>query len=228
MVNSVGGGVMTQAHNVNDDIVDNHEPMVDLINQDDIVFGPSPEVPNNTDYTKLRKTVYEKLKQAQALLPSGLRFCLYEGYRSLQLQQMLFDGRYEKVKACFPDWSPLEIFNETTRLVSPVIHFNGSKNIPPHSTGGAVDIYLIDKAGNPVDMGILVKDWMDDIDGSLSLTASDKITPEAKKNRKIMGDALAAVGFVNFSNEYWHWSYGDRLWALLKNEAHAIYGSYTA
>jgi D-alanyl-D-alanine dipeptidase len=70
-------------------IIDNSEPMVDLSKQKEIVYGPSPEIPNNTDYTKLRKTVYEKLKHAQTLLPKGLHFCLYEGYRSIQLQKKL-------------------------------------------------------------------------------------------------------------------------------------------
>lgn len=55
-----------------------------------LAYGPSPEVPNNTDYTKLRKTVYEKLTQAQKLLPAALHFCLYEGYRSLNLQKNTF------------------------------------------------------------------------------------------------------------------------------------------
>ena len=61
-------------------VLDNHEPMVDLKNQKDIVLGPSPEIPNNTDYTMMRKTVYEKLLQAQKSLPNALRFCLYECY----------------------------------------------------------------------------------------------------------------------------------------------------
>ena len=65
--------------------IDNHEPMINLKNQRTIAYGPSPEIPNNMDYTYLRKTVYEKLVKAQTLLPKGLHFCLYEGYRSLHL-----------------------------------------------------------------------------------------------------------------------------------------------
>lgn len=206
-------------------IHDNHEPMVDLKNQNAIGYGPSPEIPNNTDYTKIRKTVYEKLKQAQALLPKGLYFRIYEGYRSLALQKMLFDNRFEKIQKQHPDWSCNQIFTETTKLVSPVINQDGSKNIPPHSTGGAIDIYLVDAQGKAVDMGIHPKDWTKDDDGSFSLTGSTIISPEAQKNRKIMSDALSAVGFVNYPTEYWHWSYGDRYWAYHKNQAYAIYGS---
>ena len=75
-------------------------------------------------------------------------------------------------------------------------------------------------------MGIHPKDWMQDDDGSISLTASKTISAEAQKNRKIMNRALSAVGFVNYPAEYWHWSYGDRNWAYYKKQAHAIYDSY--
>lgn len=209
-------------------IIDNHELMVDLKKQSDIVYGPSPEIPNNTDYTKLRKTVYEKLKQAQALLPQGLHFCLYEGYRSLQLQKTLFDARFAKVKAEHPGRSQQQLFNETTKLVSPVVNLDSSKNIPPHATGGAVDVYLLNEKGEVVDMGIHPKDWMKDLNGSLSLTNSNVISKEAKKYRQIMSDALSHVGFVNYPTEYWHWSYGDRYWAYNKHKSHAIYDSYNS
>ena len=50
-------------------------------------------------------------------------------------------------------------------------------------------------------MGIKVVDWMQDIDGSISKTNSDKISLEAKINRQIMSKALSQVGFVNYSGE---------------------------
>ncbi|PWY54721.1 D-alanyl-D-alanine dipeptidase [Legionella qingyii] len=207
-------------------VIDNHDPMIDLMNHPEISYGPSPEIPNNTDYTKMRKAVYEKLNQAQSLLPKGLRFCLYESYRSLALQKLLFDTRYGKVKNKHPEWSSEQIFTETTRLVSPVINLDGSPNIPPHSTGAAIDVYLINEQGEAIDMGIHPKDWMEDLDGSLSLTASEIITHEAKQNRKIMCHVLDTVGFVNYRNEYWHWSYGDRYWAYYKQQPYAFYDNY--
>ncbi|KTD71414.1 M15 family metallopeptidase [Legionella tucsonensis] len=206
-------------------VIDNHDPMIDLVDLREISYGPSPEIPNNIDYTKMRKTVYEKLKQAQFLLPQGLRFCLYESYRSLTLQKSLFDARYEKVKSKHPEWSSEQIFTETIRMVSPVINQDGSPNIPPHSTGAAIDVYLINEQEEIIEMGIHPKDWMEDLDGSLSLTASEIIPAKAKQNRKIMSHVLEAVGFVNYRNEYWHWSYGDRYWAYYKQKPYAFYDS---
>jgi D-alanyl-D-alanine dipeptidase len=206
-------------------IQDNQEPLIDLSQQTTIQYGPSPEIPNNTNYYYLRQTVYEKLKEANAQLPKGMHFCLYEGFRSLELQKKLFKEQYSKVKARHADWSLSEIFNETTKLVSPVVNPDGSKNIPPHSTGAAIDVYLVDDQGKPFDMGIHPKDWMQDKDGILSLTNSTSISTEAKTNREIMSGVLAKVGFVNYPTEYWHWSYGDKYWAYIKNQPAALYGS---
>jgi D-alanyl-D-alanine dipeptidase len=206
-------------------IKENHEPFVNLIEQKAIVYGPSPEIPNNTDYTNMRKSVYEKLLQAQALLPAGLSFCLYEGYRSLGLQKMLFENRYKMIQELYPAWDHDALFDENIKMVSPVVNKDGSLNTPPHSTGAAVDVYLLDQDGKAIDMGIHPEDWMKDQDGSVSMTNSPKISAEAQKNRDIMSHVLSQVGFINYPTEYWHWSYGDRYWAYFKNEPYAIYGT---
>jgi D-alanyl-D-alanine dipeptidase len=226
-INSAGANVLiTDTKIISIPIRENHDPMIDLKDHPGLVYGPSPEIPNNTDYTKMRKTVYEKILEAQRLLPKGLHFCLYEGYRSLTLQKMLFDNRFEKIQKLHPSWTDAQVFLESTRLVSPVMHQDGTKNIPPHSTGGAFDIYLLDENNQAIDMGIHPKDWMDDNDGSISLTASTKISKTAQENRKIMSAALSAVGFANYTAEYWHWSYGDRYWAHQLGKAEAVYDSY--
>ncbi len=206
-------------------IHENHDPMVDLAKQKEISYGPPPLVPNNTNYTKIRKTVYDKLKQAQAMLPDGLKFRLYEGYRSLELQEKIFQERYEKLKKENPKLSHQQLFIESTKFVSPVINLDESKNIPPHATGGAIDVYLIDKEGKVVDMGIHLDDTYEDLKGIYCRTDSQAISEKAKEYRKIMGQVLQAVGFVNYPTEYWHWSYGDRYWAHQTHQQFAIYGA---
>ncbi len=53
-----------------------------------------------------------------------------------------------------------------------MINEDGSKNIPPHATGGALGIYLIDDHGKAADMGIHPKDWMQDEGGVLFLMSN--------------------------------------------------------
>jgi zinc D-Ala-D-Ala dipeptidase len=205
-------------------IHENNERLIDLSTQKDIVYGPPPLIPNNTSYTKIRKTIYAKLKQAQAMLPDGLRFCLYEGYRSLDLQQKIFLERYNSLHKTSSKMTHEQLFIESTKFVSPVINLDGSKNIPPHSTGAAIDVYLIDKEGKVVDMGIHLDDTYNDLQGIFCKTDSQAISEKAKAYRKMMGNVLQAVGFVNYPTEYWHWSYGDRYWAYQTHHKFAIYG----
>jgi D-alanyl-D-alanine dipeptidase len=46
------------------------------------------------------------------------------------------------------------------------------------------------------------------------------------QNRLVMIKALTAVGMANYPTEWWHWSYGDRYWALAAGAAAAHYGSW--
>lgn len=206
-------------------VVENHEAMINIAHQKAIAFGPPPLIPDNTDFTKMRNTVYEKLLQAQAILPDGLKLCLYEAYRGYDLQESIFQERYNALRVLNPHMSHEQLFIETTKFASPNINLDGSKNVPPHATGGAVDVYLLDHRGQVVDMGIHLDDTYQDIEGIYCKTDSHAITDEAKSYRKIMGDALSTVGFVNYPTEYWHWSYGDRYWAYHTHHPHAIYGA---
>lgn len=206
-------------------IIEGNEQLIDLRDQNEIRYGTSPEIPDNQDYTKMRFTIYDKLKAAQALLPQALFLCVYEGYRSLMTQKKIFEERYKKLQDLHPEWKHEHLFEETTKLVSPVVNKDGSINIQPHSTGGAIDVYLVDKNGHIVDMGICIKDWLSDVSGELSAANSDKISEQAKIYRKIMSDVLEAVGFVNYPTEYWHWSFGDRYWAYHAKAGHALYNS---
>ena len=73
-------------------VVECHELLVDIKMFNDLCYGLPPECALTANhYTKMRSTVYNKLLIAQDSLPSGLKFKLYEGYRSLEVQQLLFD-----------------------------------------------------------------------------------------------------------------------------------------
>ncbi|BCA96947.1 hypothetical protein TUM19329_33080 [Legionella antarctica] len=47
-------------------IHENNEPLIDLKDQQHLLYGSSPDTPlTYNDYTKMRKSVYEKLLTAQ-------------------------------------------------------------------------------------------------------------------------------------------------------------------
>lgn len=201
-------------------IQENGEELVDLRNQSIIAYDASFLV-DNPDCTQMRKTVYEKLCAAQQLLPNGLRFELNVGLRSLNVQEKLFNEMYEKIKTKFPKKNQKELFEETSKFVAPVKTWSGHQNAPPHSTGGAIDVILIDRQGGCIDMG---EDPNDPFNPVVIRTDSTLISLEARKNRDIMATALSAVGFVNYPAEFWHWSYGDKRWAFMTHAKYSFYG----
>ena len=71
-----------------------------------------------------------------------------------------------------------------------------------HSSGGTVDLTLVrDAAGGfkPLDMGTNF-DFFD----PAAATGSKKIPAEARVNRLLLVDAMAAAGFANYRREWWH------------------------
>jgi D-alanyl-D-alanine dipeptidase len=205
-------------------IVECGEELIDIKNSDILSYGPPPECPLTAScYTKMRKSVFEKLCQAQSELPHGWRFRLYEGLRSLAVQQMLFEQEYERVVKRYPQVSHQDRFRETTRLVSPVINLDGSTNIPPHNTGAAIDIEIVTANGDLVDMGMAIADWTT-VTPEFCMTHYEEIPEIVKTNRELLLSILSAHGFVNYPAEWWHFSYGDRYWAYHKKQSHAIYG----
>lgn len=205
-------------------IEDEHEALVDVKNTAEISFGPVPETLKSAPfYTKVRASVFDKLTQAQALLPKGVFIRLYEGLRHIDVQKHLFDELYSQNQSQCPEMEHELLFLQTTKLCSPVINLDGSQNIPPHCTGAAVDVELIDENGNVLDMGMEAKDWLHH-PAYISQTDCVDINEIAQKNRKLLLDVMIEVGFVNYYTEWWHYSFGDRYWAFLKGKSAAKYG----
>jgi len=55
-------------------------------------------------------------------------------------------------------------------------------------------------------------------------TYASDVPEKARKRREELVRAMEKAGFVNYGHEWWHYSYGDRYWALLRGESAAIYG----
>lgn len=193
-----------------------HEPLVDLKT---LSFNISlSRAPFYAGYTKVRRSIADKLLQAQAALPQGMTFLFSEGHRPITLQRQMFAEYYAQLAQMNPTWDENTLKREATKYIA------SPEDVPPHSTGGAIDITLLDAKGRELDMGSQL-DETPDKNENRNFTLAQNISPLAHANRHILITALSTVGFVNYPAEWWHWSYGDKYWAYHAKQAHAIYGS---
>lgn len=170
-------------------------------------------------YAHLREGLAARLADAQRWLPDGLRLLVVEGYRPVSLQRRYFEEYVETLRTTFPEMTNGELHVAASRYVSPV-------EVAPHTAGAAVDLTLCAESDGrwiELDMGTPVNATPEESDGAC-YTAAPGISPDARRNREILGTALEAVGLVNYPTEWWHWSYGDRYWALVTGADAAIYG----
>lgn len=167
-------------------------------------------------FAHLRAGVLARLLEAQAQLPRGLRLLFVEGYRPPSLQRRYFDEYVAQLRAVHPQWPAAEIHSAASRYVSP-------PEIAPHSAGAAVDLTLGDADGRELDLGTPMNASPEESDGAC-YTHAENISAEARSHRAVLSTALTAAGLVNYPTEWWHWSYGDRYWALRTGAAAAPYG----
>ena len=94
---------------------------------------------------------------------------------------------------------------------------------PPHSTGAAVDLTLSSSDGTPLAMGGEI-----DAIGAVSEPQhyAGREDSEARRwhqRRQLLAEVMGAAGFAQHPNEWWHYSFGDQLWAWRKGAAVAVY-----
>ena len=181
------------------------------------IINNKPIKENNEELVKyqnvfVRKSVAKMLKTATNLLPKDYSFKILCGYRSIAEQQRNWENGIKTLIKQHPTLSISEIENINRKM-----NADPRRGFGPHQTGGAIDIILLYK-NKPVDMG---GEYMSNLN---SKTYSKNLTNIQKTNRKILITALESVGFQNYPNEWWHWSYGDRAYAAYKNKKYAIYG----
>lgn len=181
-------------------VLDNGDPLVPLI------FAPDVLV---------RQGLALRLVDARSALPSGADLKVIEGHRSAADQSTIIEQYTEELRELHPDADAVELDRLSSRFVAPLA-------VAPHVAGAAVDLTLVDSRGDELWMGTVVDATPEQSAGACFFSAD--VDAEARRNRTILADALSGAGLVNYPTEWWHWSYGDRYWALLTGADHALYG----
>ncbi|MCX4807672.1 MULTISPECIES: M15 family metallopeptidase [unclassified Streptomyces] len=196
-------------------VAENGEPLADARASGDLLLDDRRADPAHA-FAHLRSSVLDRLLHAQSLLPDGLRLLVVEGFRPPRLQQHYFEEYAAELRAAHLDWSAEELRAQASRYVSP-------PEIAPHSAGAAVDLTLVTADGTELDMGTRVNASPEESAGAC-YTLADGLSHQARLHRATLSRALTAAGLVNYGTEWWHWSFGDRYWALMTGQPSALYG----
>ena len=174
----------------------------------------------------VREEVLPMLIKAQQNLPKGYTLRIWDAWRSFDLQQELYDF-YSGMLIRNLNLQDKSIEDQKQVLSNYVSIPVRDKFLPPlHATGGAVDVTLVDADGNEVDMGT----EFDEFSEKTTTDYFEHIGPvynEIRDNRRILYNAMIDAGFTNLPSEWWHYEYGDRVWAYYNAKPALYEGVFT-
>lgn len=175
----------------------------------------------------LRQSVIENLIQAQnylQLLHPNWRIQIFDAYRPIAVQQFMVDYSFAQAVQ-HRGLTDVELSSNQRQEIWEAVYgiwavpSLDEKTPPPHSTGAAVDVTLVDDAGQIVNMGSPI-DEMSERSHPDYYANSDR--PEAQKyhaHRQLLQDVMLKAGFKRNPREWWHFSIGDQMWAWLNNQS---------
>lgn len=186
-------------------------------------YDPRPEGAREEIF--LRKTLAKKLLEInRKLRPLGLALLIQEGYRPLSVQRFVQEVSVIKgLRKENPSLGEKQI-REMVKMFAASANGDVEFNPPPHLTGGAVDLTIIDAdSWKQVDMGK---------SGGLYGTAfpdalekrEEAEFQEARCFRRLLFWLASEQGIAVNPTEWWHLSWGDQMWAWATKADCAIYG----
>ena len=190
---------------------------------------------------RLRQGVVERLLAAQEELASrqkGWRLAIFDAWRPVAVQRFMVDHSIEAECAARgidrhrPSAQRQAVIDAVGRLWAPPSADPATP--PPHSTGAAVDLTLVDGEEAEVAMGSAIDALGDVSEPDHHRQLAMKLVPGPERDaalafqrhRDLLRDVMDTAGFVRHPNEWWHFSWGDQLWAWRSGNAQAHYGRW--
>lgn len=168
----------------------------------------------------VREGIAERLVAADAMLPRGVRLRVVEGFRPAEQQRAIIASYATELCSLHPGIGADELERLTSRFVAPI-------DVAPHVAGAAVDLTLVDVCGEELDLGTPIDATPEASEGRCWFDA-DGIGADARAHRTLLAKVLGEQGLVNYPTEWWHWSFGDRYWALVTGAGRSVYGPVCA
>lgn len=213
-------------------IVESGESLISIPLELFAVESPHPYEKLGAPYGKrspyhLRQTALENLIEAQNLLQQShpnWRIQIFDAYRPIEVQKFMVEYTFaELLRAQNLNLSQLSD-TEQQKIWEQVYQFwaypsPDPATPPPHSTGGAIDITLVNEHGNPVNMGTAIDEVSPLSYPDYFANSDHPIEQQYHAHRQLLWDIMGKTGFQRHPNEWWHFSFGDQMWAWLSNQA---------
>lgn len=171
-----------------------------------------------------RRSVAALLRAVDAsLAPLGLRIKIVDAWRPIETQAGLWVFFWDKLSRENPTFDDAQVEALVRTFVSDPRRFDPADDTtwPIHSTGGSVDVMLVDAAtGAMLDHGAGFDEAHERsfTDHYERLMAAGEIGPDDPRlrNRRILVNAMVNAGFTNYVYEFWHFDYGTQLHVLTR------------
>ncbi|GAC1462059.1 MAG: M15 family metallopeptidase [Chamaesiphon sp.] len=211
------------------------EPLVQIPLEKFAVESPHPYKKLGAPYGErspyyLRQTVLNGLITAQSELQvhhPGWRIQIFDAYRPVEVQQFMVDYTFDEqirvqgLNSLASDAQRQAIWQQVHKIWA--IPSCELATPPPHSTGAAVDVTLVDETGQTVDMGSAIDELSARSEPNYYANATLPIKQEYHTHRQLLRDVMLLGGFRRHHGEWWHFSLGDQMWAWLCNQENPSY-----
>lgn len=201
------------------------------------VESPPPYLKLGADYGGLspyylREGVIKALQNAQnnlqRLYPNW-RLHIFDAYRPVSVQQFMVDYTFNRcltsqglVKDNLNVTEIEAIYEQVYQIWA--IPSTNPLTPPPHSTGGAVDLTIIDDKGLILDFGSLIDELSPRSHPDYYVDQQDSSSQEYQQRRELLNEVMCNAGFCRHPGEWWHFCLGDQMWCWLSGQPYARYG----
>lgn len=215
-------------------IIECGEPIVEIPLELFAVESPHPYDKLGAPYGKhspyfLRQSLIESLIEAQSYLQiihPNWQIQIFDAYRPIAVQQFMVDYSFAQavreaglIEAELSPNKREEIWSAVYQIWA--VPSWDEKTPPPHSTGAAVDITLVDDNGQIVDMGSPIDEMSERSLPDYFAHHSEPLAQKYHAHRQLLQLVMSKAGFQRNPREWWHFSKGDQMWVWLNNQIQA-------
>lgn len=209
--------------------INRHDSLVKVVSTDKIDVEPNWTIPNDfeggmyADYIAehpeydgiyVRSELLKRVTTAAEALDDPYKLVIRAGHRPIAVQKRLLKECLEDYKEDNPGVSDEEALEHARLFVS-----DPDISLPPHVCGAAVDVEIIDShTGKFLDFGNSMNE-----DNDKSFLHYPDLTDVQKNNRLMLLTAMLDAGLASCMPEWWHFSYGDQVWAWFYGEENSLY-----